>query len=442
MKQIINIFSYQKLLQIQVFVVLLSTIMSCNFSDPSIETLANYNFSYYNNNPVSVGGEYLKDSIYVQVYSYVTPNNMSGFSVEFKVKKGGGKVDQQVVKTNKNGKAATRWKLGSDSFTQTVTAKVTDPNGNVFPESQIIAHGILYNAWNEIDYSPLNQLSDMASDTITHQSWMISISKVYKRGSNFLDWQLINESKLNGAREIEIDKNGIIYIGTWYGELVKSTDHGQTWIKCTNPIPNRPYYFYFWITRDGDLWATHYERGLWHSKDGGMTWSNPVNVSGTNFYMNGAFRLKNGWLLSMGDPTGVKSAIMKSEDDGETWSALFTPTYPYCYFVTDNDDIIVCTQGMSAGIHKSTDLGKTYKLVHSVPVTFGTGSMQTYVQKFGSDYFMAIPGFGVLRTSNFDQFETLLNEPNINGLYIDHTGSIALMGWHNKLNTSFYYGVK
>lgn len=441
MRQTTNIFRNSKLLQIQVFIVLLSTIISCNFNDPSVETLASYNFSYFNNNQISVGGEYLKDSIFVQVYSNTTPNDVGGFTVEFKVIKGGGTVDQQIVKTNKSGKAATRWKLGTDSFTQIVSARVTDPNGNVFPESQITAHGMIYNAWNEIDYSPLNQLSDLASDTINNQSWMISVSKVYKRGSNFLDWQPINEPKLNGAREIEIDKNGVVYIGTWYGELYKSTDHGLSWIKCTNPIPDRPYYFYFWITNDGDLWATQNERGLWHSKDGGTTWLNPVNVSGKNYYMNGAFRLKNGWLLSLGDPTGQKQFVMKSEDDGKTWTPLTTPNYPYSLFVTENDEIIVFTQS-NAGIYKSTDLGKSYKMVFSGSVSFNTGSMQSYVHQFGAFYYMAIPGFGVLKTLNFETFETFFSEPNINGLYIDHTGSVVAMGWLNKLNRSFFYGIK
>ena len=68
-----------------------------------------------NPNQVSIGGEYLKDSISVQVYNYKSPQNMSGFTVEFTVIKGGGKVDQQIVKTKATGKASTRWKLGLDS---------------------------------------------------------------------------------------------------------------------------------------------------------------------------------------------------------------------------------------------------------------------------------------------------------------------------------------
>jgi hypothetical protein len=413
---------------------------SCNnYSDPSIETIENYNFSYNQINEIAVGGEYLNDSVFIQVNNSISPFSVKGFKIEFEILSGGGSMDKQEILTNPNGKASTRWKLGTQSFYQQAFAKIYDPDGKFLSTIQFTAYGMLYNAWNEVNSLPLSQLSDLASDTVNHQSWMISMSKVYKRGTNFLDWQLINEQKLNGAREIEIDKNGMVYIGTWYGELYKSTDHGQTWIKCTNPIPDRPYFFYFWITNDGDLWATHYERGLWHSKDGGMTWLNPVKVSGTNFNLSGVFRLKNRWLVSQIDLNGVQSVIMKSEDDGMTWSPLTTPNYPYCYFVNDDDEIIVCTQGIFAEIHKSTDLGMTYKLVHSVPVTFGTGSQQTYFHKFGSYYYMAVPGFGILRTTNFEQFETFFDEPNINSLYIDHTGSAFVGGTQSKANRTFIY---
>ncbi len=416
-----------------------SIITACsNFNDPSVETLVNYRVSYQNNNPISDGGEYLKDSIYVQIYNYKSSQDISGFTVEFNVKTGGGKVDQQVVKTRANGKAATRWKLGTDSFTQIVTARVTDPEGNVLPESQIMAHGILYNAWNEVDYSPLNQLSDMAGDTVTQQSWAISSNRVFKQVANFLDWQSLSNLLVNNAKEIEIDKNGIIYIGTWNGELYKSLDHGQTWRKGTNPIPSRPYYFNFWITTDGDLWANSYEDGLWHSKDGGLTWSNPAKGADKNTSINGMFRMKNNWLVSLVAPTGQGLSVMKSEDDGKTWTVLTTPNYPYSIFVTENDEIIVFTQ-TNAGIYKSTDWGKTFKQVHSASATFNTISPQCYVHKFGSDYFMAIPGFGVLSTKDFDHFETSLLEPFVSGLYIDHTGSMFAKGTLDKLYKTFVF---
>jgi len=431
-----------KWVRIPLLVLSVCVINSCNnYPDPSIETLVNYNVSYMNPNPVSIGGEYMKDSIYIQIYNYKSPQDISGFTVEFKVQKGGGSVDQQQVKTRKDGKAATRWKLGTDSFTQIITTRVTDPDGNVLPESQIIAHGILYNAWNEIDYSPLNQLSGMASDTITQQSWMISVGRIYKLETNFLDWQSLSTQPINSPRQIEIDKNGIIYVGTWNGELYKSTNHGQTWIKCTNPIPDRPYYFDLWITNDDDLWATVYGNGLWHSKDGGLTWSNPANGADKSTSISGMYRLKNNWIVSLISPTGQGMSVMKSEDEGKTWTALITPNYPYSLFVTKNDVIIVLTQ-TDGGIYKSTDLGKTYNRVYSASVAFNTGSPQSYVQKFGPDYYIIIPGYGVLKTKDFDHFETLLTEAYVNGLYLDHTGSVYAKGTLNKLYSTFIYNQK
>jgi hypothetical protein len=416
--------------------ILIFLVASCkNTGDPAIEVLASYNLNYNQITGISRSGEYLKDSLSVTVHNLLSPANVANYIVEFEVLTGGGTVDHPRLFTRKDGKASTRWKLGKEYFLQTVEAKIYDPEGLLLSKIRFNAYGMLFNAWNEVSFAPLSTVADAAGDTINQASWLISLSKVYKRGSHFLDWQLINEPKLNGAREIEIDKNGVIYIGTWFGELYKSADQGQSWIKCTNPIPNHPYYCYFWITGNGELWATHSDRGTWFSKDGGNTWTN----SGTEF-ITGAYKLKNGSLLSLISPQGISMVLMKSDNDGKTWSTLNTPTYPYCYFVTDNDEIIVCTQGMSVGIHKSTDLGKTYKLVHSVPVTFGTGSQQTYFHKFGSDYYMVVPGYGILKTSNFEQFQTIFNQPNVNGLYLDHAGSLIVTGTLEKRNKTFFNG--
>ena len=426
-----------KIIQLLLSAIFLAcTTVSCNKNpDPTIETIEYYNFNNNQRNEIAIGGEYLKDSIFINVQNRIAPLQAKGFKVEFEILSGGGSVDKPEVVTGKNGRAATRWKLGTKSFYQQADAKIYSPDGKFLSKMMFSAYGVLYNAWNEVNYPPLSQLSDLVADTVSQQSWMISINKVYKRGANFLDWQPVNEPKLIGAREIEIDKNGVVYIGNWKGELYKSTDHGISWIKCTNPIPDRPYYFYFWITNDGDLWATVYDRGIWHSKDGGMTWTNP-----NKDFMDKVFRLKSGSLISLISPVGERQLLRKSDDDGKTWTLLETPGYPFSYFVTEKEDIIVCTQGMQAGIHKSTDLGKTFSYMHGVPVTFGTSSLQTYFHKYGSFYYMLIPGYGVLKTIDFEKFETFFSEPNVNGLYIDHTGSLAVSGTMTKLNTCFYFG--
>jgi hypothetical protein len=407
---------------------------SCNnYPDPSEEYLENYTFYQPNISQIARAGEYLDDSIFVQVYNMISEPDVIDFKVEFQVNSGGGTVDHQQVLTDGYGMAITMWKMGSESLQQSIIARIFDPHDKFLSEINFYAYSIIPNSWNDVDFAPLSRLSDMAADTINDVTWMISYNRIYKRGDNFLDWiEQENTYHIQTPREIGIDRNGVIYIGTWNGELYKSADQGQSWIKCTNPIPNRPYYFYFWITYDGDLWATAPEYGTWRSTDGGTTWTNPFN-----FFINGVSRLSNGDLISMFDNPHI--SVMKSEDDGVSWSELVFPSYPSFFFVTENDEIIVGIQGASVGLYKSTDFGQLFTKVSSVPVTFGTTSLQTNCHKFEAWYYFIVPGYGALKTQDFEQFETIFNEPNINGIYVDHTGSIAVKGWLEKLNHTFYY---
>jgi hypothetical protein len=52
---------------------------------------------------------------------------------------------------------------------------------------------------------------------------------------------------------------------------------------------------------------------------------------------------------------------------------------------------------------------------------------------------MVVPGFGILKTRNFEQFDTFFSEPNINSLYIDQNGSIFAGGTQNKSGRTFIY---
>jgi len=410
---------------------------SCtNYSDPSIESLVNYRFNYQNTNQISYGGEYLQDSIYVQVQNINSPLDVGGFNVEFRVQTGGGSVDQQQVKTRKDGKAATRWKLGTDTFTQIVTARVTGPDGKLLPEATIMAHGILRNAWNEVDISPLSNLIDLAADTVNHISWMISSGGIYKKGINFLDWQPINQQKIYSASAIEIDRTGVIYIGTYNGELYKSTDHGLTWIKCTNPIPNQSFNFFFWITNDNDLWATGYYSGLWHSSDGGKTWTNPANGNDKNDYIVGINRLKDGSLLAV---SGTTQLLMKSGDNGKNWTSFESPKYLGNLYVTEKQEIIVSDYTTPSNFFLSDDQGKSFRKIHTVLASYATGLLEPNIQKFGPYYYILVSGTGILKTQNFEQFETILSEPNIRGVYLDHTGTILAKGWRDKQNKTFIY---
>lgn len=402
-----------------------------NNNDPSIETLSSYNIQTVNNDQNARAGEYLKDSIFIRVTNRLSPFDQKGFKVEFQVISGDGTIDQTEVVTRLNGIAGTRWKLGSKSFTQTVRARTYNLKSEIISELTFNAYAIIPNFWSDVVSYPLSQISDLSADTINQKTWMVSLGKIYKRRNNFLDWDVLNNENIVSPRQIKVDNKGVVYTGTWNGELFKSSDGGQSWIKCGNPIPDRIYFFDFWITSDGDLWAAAPEAGTWHSKDGGTSWS-----KANSGYLNGIYRMKNGWLMAKyGDPYALK----KSEDDGLTWSQIQTPGYPYSFYVTHNDNIIITIQGPSVGIYKSTNSGNSFTPVHSVPVSFGTSSFLPQFHKYKEWYYFIVPGYGVLKTEKFEHFETVFDEPLIQGLFMDHTGSLIAKGAMEKSAHTFYY---
>ena len=402
---------------------------SCkDYPDPSIEKLYSYSFSHNYNMLIGEGGEYLEDSIYIKIYNQIALGKIKNFKIDFSVASGDGTMDDHEVMTDANGIATTHWKLGKGKFKQTASAKIYNPEGIFLSQIQFTAYGRLHNAWHDVDFPPLSKLSDLESDTVNHISWMISSGRIYKRGDNFMNWQL-DGANIKGPLEIKIDKNGVTYIVTWYGELFKTNDFGQNWIKCTNPIPNHFTRFNFYTTNEGYIRAkAPQESILWQSKDGGLTWS----ILQTDFISG--FRLKNGWIISHFDKP--YNSIWKSEDDGKTWTMLSVTHYPFFVYVTANDDIIVCNQENGVSVYKSTDMGQSFTRIYNVQTIFGVGSM---IRKYGSWYYFLIEGYGVLKTCDFKEFETILDEPYIHSLYIDHTGSIAVTGWLEKDNHTYYY---
>ncbi len=413
-----------------IFIFLLTfSVASCkNMGDPHTEILAYYNLGHSDLIQIGNGGEYLSDSLFVQIYNQLSVEDIANYRIEFEILTGGGSVDKTKLFTRKDGKAVTRWKLGKEKFKQTALAKIYNPDGIFLSQIQFTAYGSLPNAWHEVDFPPLSQVADLESDTINHVSWMISSGRIYKRGDNFMNWQL-NSVNIKSPMEIKIAKNGVTYVSTWYGELFKTTDFGQNWIKCTNPIPNHFNRFNFFTTSEGYLRAkAPQDSVLWQSKDGGLTWS----ILQTDFI--DGFKLKNGWIISHFDKP--YNSIWKSEDDGKTWKMLPVTNYPYFVYVTANDEIIVCNQENGVSVYKSTDMGQSFTRIYNVKTIFGVGSM---IRKYGSWYYLLIEGYGVLKTSDFKDFETIFNEPYIHALYIDHTGCIAVTGWLEKANRTFYY---
>ncbi len=172
------------------------------------------------------------------------------------------------------------------------------------------------------------------------------------------------------VRALVVDPNDPdrFYFGTLDGQLYTSTDAGHTWRLLTNF--NRPQLFVDHIIVDPRnskvlYVATHRHKepgGFFKSTDGGLTWRDSPE-------------LRNEALLSMTQSesnhnvlvVGTFNGIYRSNDAGETWTALPTSSTPGLVHVeslaVDPRDTNVIYAGTFYLPYKSTDGGRSWRLI-------------------------------------------------------------------------------
>jgi hypothetical protein len=247
-------------------------------------------------------------------------------------------------------------------------------------------------------------------------------------------WEPVNDPALVSPRTINMDRNGVIYVTTWTGELVKSTDHAVSWETCTKPFPDRPYFIYPYISNDNYVWVFAFDHPIKFSKDGGMTWTdlpdgNPLITYG----FGDVFRLKDGSLLYHG--SGCCS-LNRSFDNGMTWTKMETPGYSIKLFVNEKDEIFILSQGAPpVSIYKSTDYGASYSSIYVANPQFIT-EMGTLFNKWGNFYYILLPGYGILKSFDLNNFELYWANNNLNNLFIDHNGVLIAKDWN--MNRVYY----
>ncbi len=161
-------------------------------------------------------------------------------------------------------------------------------------------------------------------------------------------------------------KDEIIFGGTSFKHLQKSTDLGKTWSqKDTRNGLNIPFGTVdaLLVLPSGDL-LLGCERGIYKSTDDGESWR---RVTPLGFWQGaGAFLVtKSGVVFS--DGGGAVNGVSKSTDNGETWivaadSVLTTASYFVGFIETHSGVMLAVTQSASKaeGILRSTDGGKTW----------------------------------------------------------------------------------
>ena len=410
------------LLQLTVLCIVLVSSFSCSGKDdPSIKDLEAFNFYNSGNDQRGFAGQYLKDSLVVGYSQYIQnpDSTKQSIHVHFEVIAGGGSIDKPDQEIPTNGSVYTKWKTGTATNDQKVTASLFDNSGKLLTRITFTAMAFQPGRWDEISNFPNGYLNDMATDTVNHLTFMIIGNTLYTEGENYFNWKKIEIAGNQIYHSIEIDKNGTLYIGSWEGKLFKSTDHGKSFTECTKPIPEYSGYYDLILTSDNTIWVSRFNYPLRFSTDGGNTWK--VSESGLNNSSQSidVFRLSTGKFITL----SFDNISLLESTDGTHWLPVNNKTlYTSRIHVTDKDEIIVMDVTSVANITKSVDGGQTFLQEYSHSVSYGTSPMRDIFSSYKGVNYICMPGAGILKTTDYNSFELIYTNVDIRGLMVDHNG--------------------
>jgi photosystem II stability/assembly factor-like uncharacterized protein len=404
-------------------------LVSCN-PDPSIETLLNFSMNFQN-----TAGQRFSPGDKVDVLLTARNNLVENdyLRIEFVIASGGGTLSKSSVITDSLGEARTEWTIGNVSTGNILDALMFDSRGVYITHTSLLASCLLPDMWNEMsDNSPDKNIRGMVADTVNKFTIMLAGNDLYRQGDRYYRWDKLPNPGIS-FRTIDINSKGVIYASTWTGELLKSTDHGQTWNMCTKPYPLVPYFIYVCMANDDYIWVGRPDSPVKFSKDGGMTWQ--TGPSDLPYFITGnVFRMKDGTIVCHGTKNPDKLRLHYSVDNGITWNVRETPNYSTNMFVTKNDEIIIVNQENGVTFLKTTDLGLTYTRIHSVNVGWRTTMERSIFNRWKNFYYVIVPGYGILKSYDLLHYEPFSSSTSFRDLFVDHNGVlIALDINYNKV---------
>lgn len=317
--------------------------------------------------------------------------------------------------------AKTTWTVGTGTFIQVLTASVYDLEGKFLSSLDLVAYVFRDNQWNEVTAGPEVQIWDLAADTVNGVTFMTTYSKLYRQGPRYYIWEEVANPLFqhpDSPRTVKIDGDGIFYVSTSGGNIMRSIDHGVTWQACAKPWPDITTYIQAYVSNDDRIWVYTADRPLRYSDDRGITWHD-AGADAADGGIGDIFRLGDGTLVRHGLNC---CSLAASDDDGQTWTPLQAPEYSHKIYVTGDDEIfILSSQGTGETIFRSVDLGASFIPVHSVGVTFRS-SYDNIFTRYGDYWYVAIPGFGIMKSADLIHYENYWLFSDLRTLFMDHNG--------------------
>jgi len=159
-----------------------------------------------------------------------------------------------------------------------------------------------------------------------------------------------------------VTENNLFIGGTSTGGLYHSTDGGGTWTIDGAFMPSKTIWDIFFLDANTGWVATQNSGKVYFTTNGGTSWdSSTVN----SLIVPNSIRFKdaNTGFVSHNALTLVPTAIFKTTDGGKTWTGLNTSTD--ALYSTDYDGTNITGVGKFGNITKSTDNGDTWSTICS-----------------------------------------------------------------------------
>ncbi len=419
-------------------------VSSCNNQEPSLEYPESYYFNKLGDMQIGMAGEFLENEVVVTSYAD------HQLQVQFEVTSGGGMVENpnQTLPPRQSNVSA-KWKTGKKSTKQTLIANIYNSKGKYLTRLTYSAFALQSGKWDTLTY-PLYSSEVfiyMARDMVNKKTYIIKENRLYAQGDRYYQWDIVENFKDKyGVTYIRVDNKGTLYVVMGNGELYKSEDQAETFIPCTNPFPGWNSAFRLVFTADGVLWANNgYYGGShpWHfSEDGGKTWEStdlPGNIGIWELYSlpDGSY-IKMDWM-----DTDDNKCVLFHSTNKYNWvvTTANLPEYTLSMYVTEKGEIIIYNQPLPViigEIHKSTDLGKTFTRIYTVPINWS--SSDNYFDKVNDTYYMCFPGGGFYKTTDFENFSAVWKNTNLYKVLIDHNNVFYAIDTNWLSDMRVYYG--
>ena len=211
--------------------------------------------------------------------------------------------------------------------------------------------------------------------------------------------------------------NNIILAGGNDGEIVRSTDFGETWNSSNVGIPSDAYCKMIRVSQNGLIFIGTSNYGIFRSNDGGASW-NAIN-NGLNSIEITSISINSLGKIFANTPNGVFVSI----DDGDNWSSRNSGFLDLSILslLCDSSDYLYAAT-MSTGVYRSTisttsvgeganEQPSTYKLNQNYPNPFNPATTIAY--QIPQTEFVTLKVYDILGR----EVATLVNEAKPAGSY-------------------------